>query len=128
MAKIDRDKIASMAALAVLVGFLTRAETNNNKPKKKVKLKPKKQHKNLLNKLLNSKKEEFGRTMYFKKGQVCVWKGYNPGIIRISEICNNSQTLYKSDSHLHHELHVASLRPATKKEIKKLGRNKAILF
>ena len=78
---------------------------------------------------------EYGKNLYYFKGQVCVWRGCHPYIFRIKENSNrwniniDSTLCYKSTSrHSHNDLHYTNIRPATKDEVKLLGKNQIIIL
>lgn len=72
-----------------------------------------------------SEEYSFGLNAYYKKGDICVWKGGNPCIFRINKF--NGRNCYSSTSNTHDSLNFRHIRPATKKEIELLG-DKNILF
>jgi len=70
--------------------------------------------------------ERYGKTKIYLEGQVVVWRGYNPAILRIPEdfVLNsfrqNSRTSISFNS-IYNSCHYSNIRLATEKEIELLG-------
>lgn len=74
---------------------------------------------------LSCKKYKFGKNRYYFHGQICMWRGVNPAIVRIDK--NSDDSCYRTiNTERYNSLHYSNLRPATKAEIKKLGKRNVL--
>lgn len=70
---------------------------------------------------INCAKYKFGKNRYYFEGQVCVWRGRDPAIVRIIGDSIDDKCFQVENSEVYNSLHYTNLRPATDSEIRKLG-------
>jgi hypothetical protein len=77
--------------------------------------------------ILNTNIDLFGKQLEYKKGDIVIWKGQNPAILRIErdlKVNPNGPSMYNcaKSTHINYDsLHYSNLRIATFREFKYLG-------
>jgi len=80
---------------------------------------------------IESNEYEFGGNKYYFPGQVVVWRGGEPAILKIKGKTMGDfldKNCFTSTTDSHTTLHYDNLRPATKREIEILGNRDIILI
>lgn len=72
---------------------------------------------------------EFGKNKYYFKGQVCVWNGKNPAVVRIGgSYSPKSEYYYIEKTPDYNSLSFRYFRPATREEIERLGNRNVLVL